>query len=483
MADTPINSQTNYVTYKDSNGAVIRRTIGHLPSFYRTDSNERFLSSTLDQLVQPGSLQRLDGFIGREYAYTTDTTKDKFLEATSTLRKDYQLEPTVTYTDQDTSSVNPEDRVRFTGTYDDYINQLKFYGGLVDNHDRLNSEEVYSWNAAIDFDKLINYRDYYWLPNGPDPILISSVGTGAVTEIKVVNNAAGGYVFGTHGSSTNPTLTLYRGNTYKFVIDAKGHPFNVMTEPYKTGVSVDGSTSVLYTTGVTGNGTQEGTVEFIVPTGAPDVLYYQCSNHSAMHGVILIKDANTSAKIDVANDIIGAKNYTLTTGTKLSNGMKVSFGTNVTDTSNYGDKQFYVEGVGDSITLTNSADLITPETYAEEVTEDFDTVAYDTRPYAKAKYRAEEKDYILIKRDSIDQNAWSRYNRWFHRSTVEATATALGYTINLDETDRAKRPIIEFDSGLKLFNHGSVAKKSVTLIDTTTTDVFSGVVNSLGYNC
>ena len=481
MADTPINSQTNYVTYKDSNGAVIRRTIGHLPSFYRTDSNERFLSSTLDQLVQPGSLQRLDGFIGREYAYTTDTTKDKFLEATSTLRKDYQLEPTVTYTDQDTSSVNPEDRVRFTGTYDDYINQLKFYGGLVDNHDRLNSEEVYSWNAAIDFDKLINYRDYYWLPNGPDPILISSVGTGAVTEIKVVNNAAGGYVFGTHGSSTNPTLTLYRGNTYKFVIDAKGHPFNVMTEPYKTGVSVDGSTSVLYTTGVTGNGTQEGTVEFIVPTGAPDVLYYQCSNHSAMHGVILIKDANTSAKIDVANDIIGAKNYTLTTGTKLSNGMKVSFGTNVTDTSNYGDKQFYVEGVGDSITLTNSADLITPETYAEEVTEDFDTVAYDTRPYAKAKYRAEEKDYILIKRDSIDQNAWSRYNRWFHRSTVEATATALGYTINLDETDRAKRPIIEFDSGLKLFNHGSVAKKSVTLIDTTTTDVFSGVVNSLGY--
>ena len=83
MADTPINSQTNYVTYKDSNGAVIRRTIGHLPSFYRTDSNERFLSSTLDQLVQPGSLQRLDGFIGREYAYTTDTTKDKFLEATA----------------------------------------------------------------------------------------------------------------------------------------------------------------------------------------------------------------------------------------------------------------------------------------------------------------------------------------------------------------------------------------------------------------
>jgi len=89
MADKPVNSQTNNVTYKDKNGVVIRRSIAHLPSFYRTDSNERFLSSTVDQLIQPGALERLDGFIGHEYAYTRNTNKDKYLTATSTDRKNY----------------------------------------------------------------------------------------------------------------------------------------------------------------------------------------------------------------------------------------------------------------------------------------------------------------------------------------------------------------------------------------------------------
>ena len=481
MADQPINSQANNVTFKDKNGVTIRRSIAHLPAFYRTDANERFLNSTLDQLIQPGSLERLDGFIGHEYAYTRNTTKDQYVKATSVDRKNYQLEPAVTYTDRDTSSVNPEDQVKFTATYDDYINQIKFYGGLVDNHDRLNKEKVYAWNPAIDYDKLVNYREYYWLPDGPNPINLSSVGTGATTEIDVKNNAAGAYVFGTRSGVNNPTITLYRGNTYKFKINASGHPFNIMTEPYKTGIAVDGSTSVIYSTGVTNNGTDKGTVEFVVPTNAPDVLYYQCGNHTAMHGIFSVKDVNSTTNINVADDILGAKNYTTSSGVSLSNGMKVKLGTNVTDATNYANKQFYIEGVGESITFTNTENLITPESYADETTELFDTVAYDSRPYSIAFYRPVTKDYILIKRDSLDQNAWSRYNRWFHKSVLEATATANGFALNLLEEDRAKRPIIEFDSGVALYNHGTKAKTSVALIDTVTTDAFSNIVNQTGY--
>ena len=481
MADTPTKSTANSPTFKDKNGTVIRRSIAHLPAFYRTDANERFLSSTIDQLIQPGQLQRLDGFIGREYSYTRDTSKDKYLTATSTDRKNYQLEPTVTYTDQDTSSVNPEDQVKFTGTYDDYINQIKFFGGLTDNHDRLNKEKVYAWNPAIDYDKLVNYREYYWVPDGPNAILISSVGTGTTTEIDVENNAAGAYNFNIKDNTDNPTIELYRGNTYKFNIDASGHPFNIMTEPFKTGISVDDSTSLIWNTGVTNNGVDVGTIEFVVPTDAPNVLYYQCSNHTAMNGVINIKTITSTTKIDVVNDIEGAKNYTTSSGVALSNGMKVKFGTNVQDVTNYSGKEFYVEGVGEKITLTDTAGLIVPESYSTESTELYDEVAYDQRPYSIAFYRPVTKDYIAIKRDSIDQNAWSRYNRWFHRSVLEATATANGFTASLAEEDRAKRPIIEFDSGLALYNHGLQAKTSVALIDTLTTDVFSSVVNSTGY--
>ena len=184
MADKEINSQLNQPVVTQDNGKTeIRRTVQHLPAFYRTDANQRFLSSTMDQLVQKGSLERVDGYVGRQDAYTRKIT-DRYLSATSRDRFAYQLEPTVTYTDKDTTSVNPEDQVKFTGTYDDYINQINYFGGKVDNHDRLNKEQVYSWNPAIDYDKLINYREYFWIPTGPNPIEIDSVGTSATVEYK-----------------------------------------------------------------------------------------------------------------------------------------------------------------------------------------------------------------------------------------------------------------------------------------------------------
>jgi hypothetical protein len=50
------------------------------------------------------------------------------------------------------------------------------------------------------------------------------------------------------------------------------------------------------------------------------------------------------------------------------------------------------------------------------------------------------------------------------------------------ESARAKRPIIEFVAGLRLFNHGVTAKQAVDYIDTNTTDIFSNIEGSPGYN-
>ena len=439
MADNPTNALTNNEVVRQGTNEY-RRTVQHLPAFYRTDSNQRFLASTMDPLVQKGSLERLDGYIGRQDAYTR-TVGDRYITATSRDRFAYQLEPAVTYTDRDTTSVNPEDQVKFTGTYDDYINQIKYLGGKVNNHDRLNKETVYSWNPAIDYDKLVNYREYYWMPDGPGAIEIDSVGPSAVAEYKVINNAQAAYEFIHRENENNPILTLYRGNTYKFNVDAKGHPFWIMTEPYKSKVSTDGSTSTIFSTGVTNNGADEGTVTFTVPTtGAPNTLYYQCGNHDAMYGIFQIKDATSTTAIDVENDIIGVKSYSLRT-LDISNGMKIKFKNSLVSSS-YQNKEYYVEGVGDAITLTDVEDLITPGSYATESTILYDQAGYDSRPYAKAFYTPENKDYITIKRDSRDQNAWSRYNRWFHRSVIEETARIGGYTPTLDEDDRARRPII-----------------------------------------
>ena len=479
MVDKPLDSQSNYDVVTDEKGVTLRRSIAHLPAFYRTDVNERFLNTTLDQLIQPGSLIRLDGYVGRKDSYTRLPT-DKYIESGIEDRDNYQLEPTVTYTDKDTSSINPEDQIKFTATYDDYINQIKFFGGNTTNHDRLNKEKVYSWDPSIDFDKLINYREYYWMPEGPNPILIANNGTNTVSEIEVTHTGQAAYNFGIYPGLDNPSITLYRGNTYKFILDTQGHPFYIMTEPFKTGIAEDGSTSVIYSTGVSGNGTDKGTLTFTVPTSAPAVLYYQCGNHASMQGIFTIRTISETTKIDVEHEIIGTKNYTLKSGTKLSNGMKVRFEDNVAS-STYARKEFYVEGVGASITLTDTANLIVTGSYTEESTEPYDGVPYADRPYSISFYRPVTPDYITIKRDSIDGNAWSKYNRWFHKAVIEATAVANGYTPVLLETDRAKRPIIEFDSGLSLFNHGTTAKKSVALVDNVTKDVFSKMVNQTGY--
>ena len=402
MADNSIDSTKRYEVVTDKNGREFRRTVAHLPHYYRTDANEKFLSSTLDPAIQKGKLDRLDGYIGRLDSYTRSIS-DNYLNATTKSRTQYQLEPTVTISDIDTSSIAPEDRIKFSATYDDLINQLGYFNAPVDNHDRLTKEKTYSWNPYVDLDKLVNFREYYWLPNGPAAILVDKIAEGSTTEIAVTVPKVGVYRFSTYEAKDNPAITLYRGNTYKFKIDAEGHPFYFMTEPVSSGLASDGSTSIVYTKGIANSGADKGTITFTVPSDAPDSLFYQCGNHGAMHGVVKIKTATSTTKIEVAEDILGAVNYTMCTGTVLSNGMKIRFGSNVIDTEKYGDKSFYVEGVGSKITLTDVDDLITPETYATETTILYDSVGFDSRPYAKSFYRPDKHDYITIKRDSIDQ--------------------------------------------------------------------------------
>jgi hypothetical protein len=99
--------------------------------------------------------------------------------------------------------------------------------------------------------------------------------------LTVTNSGSGAYLI---DGSPNPTLTLYRGVTYYFSINASGHPFYIQT------VSGAYSSGNVYTSGVTGGGTQVGTLTFTVPLDAPNNLYYVCQNHSVMNGAFLISN-------------------------------------------------------------------------------------------------------------------------------------------------------------------------------------------------
>ncbi len=106
------------------------------------------------------------------------------------------------------------------------------------------------------------------------------------TQFNVVNSGSGAYQFNATGigftqNTNNPTLYLNRGQNYRFNVNASGHPFLIKTSP-GTG------TGDQYINGVENNGAQVGIVTFKVPFDSPNTLYYQCQNHAAMAGTIII---------------------------------------------------------------------------------------------------------------------------------------------------------------------------------------------------
>ena len=443
--------------------------VNFLPNYFKTDANKKFLQATIEQLVQPGTVKKVNGFIGRKNAKAALGT-DIYVNAADDARQNYQLEPGFTVQD-------PLGNVTFFKDYIDYINQLGVFGGNTLNHARVNAQEFYSWDPHIDWDKFVNFQNYYWLPYGPATITIPGQQL-AITSTYTVNLQSVGadnqYVFTPDGDTPNPVLRLYRGQTYQFNITSPGHPFSFK-------IAKNTNLADRYTEGVSANGVVSGTITFKVPVDAPSLLFYQSDDDQNIGGAIEIFDITADTFIDVVKDVLGKKTYTLPDGTSLSNGMKVAFSGNVTPIE-YADAEFYVEGVGDAIKLINKniLEIVTTYTISEAVY--FDATPFDAQPFSDATGFALTKDYLLVNRGSRDHNPWSRYNRWFHKDVIATSAKLSGQTVNLDQTARAVRPIIEFNADLKLFNFGTQAISDIDVVDTFTKDVFSTIEGSAGYN-
>lgn len=572
--------QTEFPLPGDGSGK--RKSEIHLPKYFRTEANTKFLSSTLDQLLQPGVAEKLNGYFGRKTA-TAYTPSDTYVTDISKDREDYQFEPASVITDT-------LGNVEFFEGYNDLINQVKNFGGVNGNHSNINKEEFYTWDPHINWDKFTNFREYYWLPTGPQTInivgetkqvtstytvslqdngdnysyifspdgltpnpnfklfrgvtyrfdinapgvpitfrtqrtlddaflikqgitaqavesgiieltlnestpneiyyvadnninigglirvanieessfidveaeilgkknYVINNGNASTVEINysVTNNGSGNYVI---ADAANPTLTLIKGYTYTFSVNAPGHPFLIKT------AQVTGTDSN-YSSGVTNNGAEVGTVTFTVPFDAPDILYYNCQFHRSMQGTFLVKE----------RDSIRA--------TELSNGMKIKFVGEVIPAI-YSNAEWYVEGVGDKIKLVSDIDVEVSFPVGIDLNVPFDAEdGFDRLPFGSAIGFPRDKDYIVINRSSDDGNFWSRYNRWFHKDVIELAAAINNQPANLDQSARANRPIIEFDANLKLFNFGTRTKSVIDLIDDFSTDAFSDIEGKLGYN-
>ena len=294
------------------------RSVEFLPEIFQTPVNEQFLSATLDQLIQNPQFTQTQGFVGRQIGPGVNAN-DKYVTEPTQTRTDYQLEPGVVQIDPADSQ-----RVIDTITYPGITDALELQGAVVDNADRLYTSDYYTWDPFVDFDKFVNYAQYYWLPAGPLAVDVSSTtvpDTAAFTVTKS-NNAYtfsgipgnnptltlvrnGNYTFNiaqttpevvnlrvtnTNAShwnidyQINPTLTLIRGNTYNFnLIQDLPWAFYIKTE-------LSLGTTNIYSSGVFNNGGSSGLVTFTVPQDAPSTLYYCNDLEFNLRGTFIIED-------------------------------------------------------------------------------------------------------------------------------------------------------------------------------------------------
>lgn len=571
-----------------------RKTINFLPEIFKTETNKKFLNATLDQLISEPELTRLNGFVGRKFSSTFLPSKNYVAEAIDN-RRNYQFEPAVVVK-------NASNRLDLYTDYQDLIDKIKYYGGNVDNHDRLFASEYYRYDPHIDLDKFVNYNQYYWLPDGPAAVTVSA-GVPAVPKTFTITRGTGSYTTNQTANIANPDLTLVRGVTYQFAVNQPGHNFWIQTEPGTDGLK-DYNINVTSRTvfGVTNNGLANGTITFTVPdrdsqdyyfklpfldyvdyavsdvfssidgavwrsnvapsgsltaldnvtrfpnnsyivflspstnnndwinnTGAvvpvnqrhglwqividprnsrvklkyvrdipmgykirirygdqnagyeffknsvdnfvqsPPItaplstLYYQDGTNSALRGRINIVD-NPGNAINVESDILNKTAFTSSNGVEFTNGLKVTFDSSVTP-SLYQNNTYIVEGVGTGIKLIEFSKLVPVEAERTESSIPFDSVNFDMDRFDQPVLGASEPDYIVANRSCRDTNAWARANRWFHTDVIVKTAEYNGTIANLNQNQRAQRPIVEFEADLQLFNYGRVGLGVVDRID------------------
>jgi hypothetical protein len=658
-----------------------KKTSNFLPSIFQTDTNNKFLSATMDQLVAEPNLRNIHGYIGRTFA-PTYKNKDSYVIENSAERQKYQLEPSIVVR-------NDQKEITFFASYTDLLNKIEYYGGITADHDRLFDDEYYSFDPQISFDKFINFSQYYWLANGPDPVEVNTTGIDLENIYEVTRNEnISRYIF-TAGNLPNNTLTLARGGSYTFNINQPGNQFWIQTELGTDGlVNATPTVSTREVLGVINNGADTGTVTFNVPqinaqdryvlmpivatvdyavplayadiqnrtvsqflaaypayagitgqlngktaifinqnlltnrgeeawtvpnvvdsngaivpgynageiipqarrygvwtvrfadsgdindplirlspardvaldekvyvrsglvnankefykdydgffhvvpviSSIQDTLYFQDGTDPSIYGTIKLIDV-AGWNIDIENDILGKPNYTSPNGVVFTSGLKVKFSTDVIPVT-YQNKEYYVEGVGEptGMHLVDVELMIAPELYNDEITlnypltriilnsptvdviipgakiqigtveveayyeapkgavyivtlSDISAVAVGTSVtgtglaagtlVSGTRYDTVYPEYITINRSSIDLNAWSRTNRWFHQNIITATANYNKTQPMFDQDLRARRPIVQFESDLQLFNYGRIGKAPVDILDTTTEDAFN----------
>ena len=246
----------------------ITKTINFLPAVFQSETNQKFLNATLDQLVTEPNLQPINGYVGRKFA-PGFKNMSTYVRETDLSRADYQLEPTVVVKNPITGNVD------FNVTYPEVLQKISYYGGTTTDQNKLWSSDYYSYNPYVNLDAYINFGQYYWLPNGPAAVNVYAGGVELEkTYYPYIDPTSEVFNFNGFGTIYNPDLTFARGGVYTFNLTQTDQPFWIQTDPGLSGQQISNNNlSSREILGVTNNGDDVGTITFVVPTKTAQDFY------------------------------------------------------------------------------------------------------------------------------------------------------------------------------------------------------------------
>jgi len=236
------------------------RTLNFLPDIFKTETNAQFLAATLDQLVAQPNTKKIEGYVGSKFGYGVNA-KDYYVTEPTKTRTDYQLDPGVVFLKENESVA--KDFISYPGIVDALTTQ----GGITADNNRLFNSQFYSWDSFTNLDPIINFNQYYWIPEGPERVVVAA-NVIYNTSNYIIQDESTYYLISSETNPTpsiNPSLTLLRGGTYTFTVNQPTQ-FWIQGEPGITGFSStqhNVQTRDVY--GVENNGASQGVVTFTVP--------------------------------------------------------------------------------------------------------------------------------------------------------------------------------------------------------------------------
>lgn len=397
------------------NNGVTPTAADMLPAIFKTETNKKVLSAIVDDLFQPSSLETLNFNIGRNASG----------EMLPHLTAKRQLEPgLVAYSAAGVNTLSA-DEVATAWNLNDRRNETPAPVSILD--------------LPIDPDKFINWTNYYWVEEGMPTAFVTS---GKEVSINVAADIIGKQYYTTPPQHNGKTLEFKNGMRIVFQQDAR---------------QLD----------VQGN----AVLEYISTGNEIDPIGYELTSYDKELITVSVNDVRQTLKTNYY--ISGNEINWITTPAADSNIVVTLVDYYVTTDTDLVLRRWHVEGVGTEggIKLLSRTFQNTNTAYSRSTAGLWDQTAVpmDRVEWDGTISGINAKHYILQKVGAENRNAHSRVNVWYHADAIQAVAAFLNITFKdiAEAKNKASRPIVEFDSKLELFRHGTTYRPWVAGIERT----------------